>query len=140
MSLTYFVYFALLVSIYVFTWIGVRFSKDKMSIPIVLALALYTIVIGVRYSLGDDFQSYLSYYQSMNHGNEYDMYFESGFKYICRFFSFFDAPSYYMFSFFALLNVFAIFLFYKRNGYYLLLPFGFLFFFTNSFNCIVANR
>ncbi len=87
MEFTYIIYFSLVLICFIFSRLETKFnSKSDYFIGKygLLMIITYAIVIGLKYSEGDDFQAYLLHYENIYYGNEVGTYFEEGYLIFCR--------------------------------------------------------
>lgn len=98
-------------------------SQKSSSIPKFwgwISIILFTLVFGLRYGVGIDYNNYLNIYDyteeySLSDLLEYER-FESGFSLILYLCHYFDAPVYVFFSIFAFIQIYLIYKTFKDEG------------------------
>jgi len=72
--------------------------SPSKALAVVLSIIIYTVVLGLRFKVGGDYDSYVDYYNSTTSDVGYkDVPFEFGFYWLIRFLRAFDLPSWMLF-------------------------------------------
>lgn len=122
MSATYIIYFSLIVFEMLLAHCDVR-SKKAVSVYGIFLILLYSVVAGLKYSIGTDFQGYLLFYQNAYFGNEIGSHFEEGFILMNRILANLQIPPVFYFIFLNCINIASLY-YLTKNIYPIALPFA----------------
>lgn len=131
------VYGFLLISLMI---LGFHVSKRSLPSPpnlysfykweIILSIVIFTIVAGIRYDVGVDYLSYLSYYNQIDSGVSQEIEVEFFFKYLAIFFTENNFHFTFFYATIAFIQISFIYLTFRKELY--LLPYVIFIFLTNG--------
>lgn len=136
MAQAFLVYNLLLISLFVTWWFAVPTSNrpmattlDKHLILAYSSIAIYATVLGLRYNVGTDYQSYVGFYEEISsHVSAADVQFEIGFYWLIRALKFFELPPTALFLATCCIQMIFMTIWLRRNSF--LAPWFIYFYFT----------